>query len=543
MRINLSMLREIILAVVVVGILSIGAHLLFSSFGFVPTDDGFMLAYSRRILDGQIPYKDFLSAHNMGTPLLFVPFVYWGGDYTFWITRFVVWIEFVFIAWIWTSLFTKYSFGRSLSLGERIILVIIAFFFTAHSFPVMVWYTIDGIFIYSVGLVFCSMNNTFAKGVGYLLIGGTFLIKQNFIFLLPATIFLLGDWRSKRMWFFMLLPSIFYYCFFLLTGEISNIFLQTTSRTEFVQTALKAYWGKYTVPWGILLGFTGTYLLRKNNRVKAFIGFILLIAPIIYSAFYLSNADKFVWDASFLLFGTLIGAILFFFWKGIFSSDVRFLILGLLCSWSVGISGGYNTPALASGILFISLVILLSSLIHNNPSVKGLLRYVLLIVIILLLPITARNFYFIRTHHIYGEPRPATELTYEIGNVLPGGKNLLVSKEIYSQLVDLQSAITIAKNKHIQYAILSSYAGMWVKSEQKNPLLMDYPFVFNNQKSLVEPLTDEIRKNKGKFVIIVDKTNLKEIQSASIDDVFRIALLVPKYYRKIAATKYFVLYQ
>jgi hypothetical protein len=36
------------------------AHLLYSSLGLNPTDDGFTLAYARRILDGQIPHRDFV---------------------------------------------------------------------------------------------------------------------------------------------------------------------------------------------------------------------------------------------------------------------------------------------------------------------------------------------------------------------------------------------------------------------------------------------------------------------------------------------------
>src|SRR5436190_18323148 len=100
-------IKEILFSLLFIFFFSIGCHFLFSAFGFVPSDDGFNLAYSRRILDGQIPYKDFLLAHNLGTPLLFVPFVRFGGEYTFWLTRFVVWFEFACIAWIWTYLISK----------------------------------------------------------------------------------------------------------------------------------------------------------------------------------------------------------------------------------------------------------------------------------------------------------------------------------------------------------------------------------------------------------------------------------------------------
>ena len=36
-------------------------QLAYSWMGFNPTDDGFILAYSRRVLNGQIPHLDFIS--------------------------------------------------------------------------------------------------------------------------------------------------------------------------------------------------------------------------------------------------------------------------------------------------------------------------------------------------------------------------------------------------------------------------------------------------------------------------------------------------
>src|ERR1051326_4030664 len=59
------------------------AHLLFSWMGFTPTDEGFTLALSRRIIDGQVPHRDFILGAPFFSPLLHVPFVLFGGDYTF----------------------------------------------------------------------------------------------------------------------------------------------------------------------------------------------------------------------------------------------------------------------------------------------------------------------------------------------------------------------------------------------------------------------------------------------------------------------------
>ena len=68
----------------------LAAHLLFSWIGFNPTDDGFTLAYSRRLLEGQVPHRDFILLRPALSPLLHVPVVALGEAYTFWLSRLVV---------------------------------------------------------------------------------------------------------------------------------------------------------------------------------------------------------------------------------------------------------------------------------------------------------------------------------------------------------------------------------------------------------------------------------------------------------------------
>src|SRR4030042_3917580 len=73
-------------------------HFLYSSLGYNPTDDGFILAYGRRLLEGQIPHKDFISIRPSGSAFLHLPEVAFGGDYTFWISRLVFWFQQAIIA-------------------------------------------------------------------------------------------------------------------------------------------------------------------------------------------------------------------------------------------------------------------------------------------------------------------------------------------------------------------------------------------------------------------------------------------------------------
>src|SRR2546425_11880711 len=102
------------------------AHFMFSWMGFTPTDEGFTLAYSRRILDGQVPHRDFIIVRPFFSPLLHVFAVFFGGDYTFWLSRMFVWFQLASMSWMWTSIGNHLT-QASLSLTSRFSLALIAF--------------------------------------------------------------------------------------------------------------------------------------------------------------------------------------------------------------------------------------------------------------------------------------------------------------------------------------------------------------------------------------------------------------------------------
>ncbi|MBN1406002.1 MAG: hypothetical protein JW946_05730, partial [Candidatus Omnitrophica bacterium] len=80
------------------------AHLLFSYMGFNLTDDGVLLAGCRRILEGEIPHRDFISIRPAGSYILHLPFVFFDQEYTFWISRLFVWFQLACIAWCWVEI-------------------------------------------------------------------------------------------------------------------------------------------------------------------------------------------------------------------------------------------------------------------------------------------------------------------------------------------------------------------------------------------------------------------------------------------------------
>ena len=156
---------------------------------------------------------------------------------------------------------------------------------------------------------------------------------------------------------------------------------------------------------------------------------------------------------------------------------------------------------------------------------------------------TAKSFYYTRTHAIYSEPRPASELTYTAADLLPGAQNIYISKEVHIELVDLHNAIAIANARHLTYAIVPDYAGWWVQSKQEDPLPMDFPFLFNSQPTLIRPYLNSLLQQKGKLLVIVNKVSLEQVQLSEPSAVYQIALFVPKHFKKVGETKYFNLYE
>jgi hypothetical protein len=517
------------------------AHLLFSWMGFTPTDEGFTLALSRRIIDGQVPHRDFILGAPFFSPLLHVPFVLLGGNYTFWLSRMFVWFQLTCISWLWVSIINLLM-KSPFSLGGKLCISLIAFAATTHTKHLTAWPTIDGLFFIGMGTALCLRTSELSKLLGYFLLSIATLCKQNFVFVAPLSLLILGDWKQVRYWIAAAMPGFLYVLFLLLTRAFADAVLQLTSHRELLLTSLQPFLklGTLLAALAGLLSF-GSLRFNLTPASRGFKVQRMVALSVLYCAPLLGTALSLwfgVWmNTSFLVFGLLAGMAVWQFIDGKQSlGPRRAMLLVLLVAWTASLSGGYNSPALASG----SILAVLAAAVFSSYRDNRFLRYSLAPAAVIVL----FSFGIARTRYIYREP-PATNLTKSLADVLPGGKLIYTDANTYDFMSDLKGAVELAQANDKQYAILPDVAAYWVKTKQKNSLPAAWPLNETlNKPLLMRRFIEAMEKGRGSTVFIVQKFQASTLAIGFIplkDN--EVAQYVRTHFKKSRETNYFELYE
>lgn len=536
-----------LIGIIFVIVTSVVCHILFSSLGYNPSDDGFILSGARRILWGEIPHKDFITIRPFLPYLLHAPIVYFGGDYTYWLSRLFVLLQLSITAWF-CVLITENVLETKLSQVKKFVFALFAFMYGVHDFPIMAWYSIDAIFFATLGLWFSLQKNSSQKFIGYILIGLSPLARQNFLLVGPVSLFILGDYKKLRYWLASFLPLFIMGVYLLIVGALPDAILQMTAHNELFLTGFLKYYRTKAFLQGIVFGTIAMYfslsrvkvsVIKGHSSLQKSIGTFLILFGLLYAAYSTIRPDTYNNTGAFFIFGMIIGIAGFIFLEAPqYLSYAKLAVLLAPVAWSVSISLGYNTPALATGGL---VVLLLAFLTTDSKGQAPDLRF---IAICLLLIPTLFIFKHVRENQIY-EEQPAQTLTYRLDGIYPGGINITTNKRTYTFLLDLQKAIKIVGNR--EFAILPDTPGYWAAAPQKNPLPIDWP---NTGELHTKPLMDRtiavLKEKRGKIVIIMQKINTVELARKDEPvDLYSSPLLVyvAKHYKKTVETELFTLYQ
>jgi hypothetical protein len=523
------------------------AHLLFSWRGFAPVDDGFTLAYSRRILEGQVPHRDFIIIRPFVSPLLHTPFVLFGGEYTFWVSRFFVWFQFACISWAWVCIINR-AFDNPFNNLTKLFIALVSFAASVHYFVLTAWHTVDGLFLSSIGVwILLAQKHARWRVIGYLLIATAYLCKQSFLLMAPFSVLLLGDWREKKYWITITLPAVGYCAYLLITGSFSEAVLQLASQSGIVSTGVGSYLN-FGFLLGILAGYCAMFLLSAStvpllptSRIPRYAGASILIAmPAAFIAIGLYRGS--LAAVSFGVVGLVFGIVLYLAWKGIRRGEdiVSVTLLALLLAWSASLSVGYNFPALLLGPLFTILAAFVYSKRESlNPSFLKTTLAIAGVAILL-------GFAVARPYYIYRE-QPSSELTESLDGVLPGGRLIYTNPNTYEFLVDLDNAADMVSERNRTYAIIPDVPGYWVQSEQTNPLLVDWPQpVELGNQYLIDRVTSDLAAERGEVTVIVQKVHAFYLADGFVpldDDQYVVVQYVRANFEKTHETEFFEFYE
>lgn len=165
--------------------------------GFNPTDDGNLLAQTRRILQGQVPHRDFVFARPMGSALFHMidyalPMPLFEASRLVGIAE-ILGYSLLFARLIYRRPITSWSFAMwAAAIASAAV--------NAHTYPLFAWYTTDGLLFTAAGWVLIADGLESAKPrralLGMAMTGLAVLMKQSF-FLAPLVglIFIL---RARR---------------------------------------------------------------------------------------------------------------------------------------------------------------------------------------------------------------------------------------------------------------------------------------------------------------------------------------------------------
>lgn len=544
------------------------AHLLFSWIGFNPTDEGFILAASRRLLDGQVPHRDFISIRPAGPYLTFLPVVWLGGDYAIWLSRWVAWLQFAAASWWWVAALLA-LLPVALGPGARIALAWTVMAFSVHNFPIMAWHTLDALMFTGLGLALVTRRDGGAWLAGYAALGAAGLSRQNFALLVPGVLVLLGDWKRPACWLAAVFPVAAAAVVLGLLGALPDAVLQLGSKQNLLGVGFFRYLAADYLPWGLVIGYGGMALLAGPPRIKGpagtnhlgpVLGTLAFLAVAGWASLELRYPD-FALEQSFALFGVAVGALACLA-AGLGRVSRTGLTGALVYAFALSLLADLTSPGAAAVIVAMlvavgfvlrdritdrrpspvprgrrrasavagALVILAAwsvsiSYGYSSPALlAGPLIALLILWPLLLLPAggearVMRAILAILVVVLAGtttvtfaltrcrnvyRDQAAWKLSRSLSGILPGGALIRTNPFTAAFLEDLNAAV--ASVTPLPVVIVPDCAAWWVKSPRPNPLPIDWPEGFTlSPPMLFDRVTAAMQTGNPRPVIVVQK--------------------------------------
>ncbi|MDX2249797.1 MAG: hypothetical protein SF052_23640 [Bacteroidia bacterium] len=490
--------------------LPVVAFFAFGLHGFCDTDQGFIQALSWRIVQGEVPYRDFIyvrppvSIYLHALPMLIFPpeWVLLLGRFTFYLFMGLS------VFWITLSLQSYFDF-KEIGLSPEAF-ALISFICCVHNFPPMPWHTVDGIFFASLGLNRISRGkNNFQLFLGLVCMILAALSKQAFYPMIIAGLFLLGFLKGKKILLkISALTGLFLagFAMFIMwadAGWFVHFWQQTTGATELkdlVEIGVVRYVKPFVlivIPLLIVWRAQSLYDWKYLPAIIFGSVFLGLLGMHVYHTlkFHTYTGPSYGFSQTFFLLS--VGVAL----KGLWINPRAFslLLCLLMISWCTGISWGYaNTMLCFTPILFGVIYGLYEEFNFTVP------RYFYSIIVIILIWIFA-----ILYQYPYREA-PREQITHSLAEIFPRFGGIRSGEEFYAKTVELK---LLNEKYGGRFSVLPAYPLANFLTETANPLSTDWAHnvevnYFRNQERLEAELAE-----KADFIFI-EKDKIKEARDS-----------------------------
>ncbi len=488
-----------VLALTVLYTVSIG------SYGFNPTDQGTILAQSWRILRGEVPHRDIVSARPLGSAYLHTVDILAPGPLFLWsigIATLQIVVMTVALA-SWVSGRPVSSWSRS-----RTALVAAAAMLNLHLFPVHAWHTIDGLFLTAIG--WWALDRGLAAGrvsvhrLGLFLLGFAAITKQSFVpaVLVGLVMLLAHRWRGRKaerritalaadLAILGAAPAS-YLLHVTVAGGHDDLIAQLTGGAPAVGQQLWSFWTEPSSARRAVIIFalavvSAVILVRSahvsvSGQVCAGSAIIVVVITVVEGN--LERAGSWAIALLWMLAAAVVGE-----WALL--GRVSWRLVGLLLlGWMASLSWGYASPTLIAGSLVLAVTEVLGCSFGtfsprarpSRPAAAGSDAASALLVV--------ATFLWLSSVHAVNpyRDRPHAELTADLGPVAPEMRGVRTTPSTYEYVA--QIAECVQRHPADEVAVLPDNPFVYPVLGLHNPFPIDWPL----QMELVADTRERMRK-------------------------------------------------
>lgn len=420
--------------------------LLFTPYGMDTTDFGYFYGYAWRVLNGELPYRDFAYI-KPALPVYWHAFWLWLTPEKFAILGGKIGFLASILASSWLcALFLAGQFNFSKLELPVPLLATVGFVFGVHSFPHMPWHTADGI-LFSTLALWLSTRCPLAAGIAA---ACAMACKQSFLPVPVATFIFLWFAYPKRFSVFFaagLGATLICFGIWLHANDLWFPFRQMTTGQLAIGEAIEAgiliyIRQNWILPFLAIVPWLAAWLLRKRLPLWLYPCSVYIVLLCCYYVVRVEIEKTWIgygdsWPTLFILLG--LGCILAA--KKILLPDYRVdrcrsafcavlaFAAPLVTAWCVAVSGGYKIPAmLATPGLFA--FFLLHGWLGGN-----VLRLAWLTLVCGLIMFTVGYQY----PYVFPQrPLERGELIYDAGQVYPQASGVKVDADMLARLSELK---------------------------------------------------------------------------------------------------------